>query len=76
MYIFLRTPPNSYISYFGDKTLLSPNLIIIMGTFRNTSNYIQITIFHTGSSAYYQMFFSFTLTLSNNYADDAWTSNA
>ena len=38
-----HTLQNSYISiYFGHKTLFSPNLmIIIMGTFRNTSNYMK-----------------------------------
>ena len=50
------TPRNSYISiYFGHKTLFSPNVMIInMGTFRNTSNYMN-NAFHIGSSAYYQM---------------------
>ena len=38
-----RTHQNSYISiYFGHKTLFSANLmIIITGTFRNTSNYMK-----------------------------------
>ena len=38
-----HTPQNSYISiYFGHKTLFSPNpMIIISGSFRNTSNYMK-----------------------------------
>ena len=38
-----RTHQNSYILiYFGPKTLFSPNLMIIVtGTFRNTSNYMK-----------------------------------
>ena len=38
-----HTPQSSHISiYFGHKTLFSPNLIIIItGTFRNTSNYMK-----------------------------------
>ena len=52
-----HTPRNSYISiYFGHKPLFSQYLmIIITGTFRNTSNPLklyEIILFSTGSSAY------------------------
>ena len=68
-----RTPQNSYISiYFGHKTLFSANLmIIITGTFRNTPKLYEITLFHTGLSAYYLMLSPFTKALSHNYADNA-----
>ena len=48
-------------------------MIIIMGTFRNTSipfKLHEITLFPTGSSAYYQIIIQFAKVLSH-YADDA-----
>ena len=52
---------------------------INIGSFRNTSNPLklhQITLFHTGSSTYYNIIIQFTKVLSHKYADDALTSNA
>ena len=71
-----RPPQNSYISiYFVRETLFSRNpMIIISGCLRNTTNYSKITLFHIGSSAYYQIV-PFTKGLSHNYADNALTSN-
>ena len=55
-------PLNLYINlsiYIGPNTLFSPNLmIIITGTFKNTANPLklyEITLFFTGSLAYYAM---------------------
>ena len=57
-------PQNSYISiYFGHKTLFSPNLmIIIMGTCRNTSNYMKwpnFTLVHQLIIRCYHLYESF-----------------
>ena len=54
-------------------------MINIAGTFRNSSiplKLYEITLFHTGSSAYYQIIIQFTKALSQHYADDAWSTNA
>ena len=52
-------PPLKLI-YIVPNTLFSPNLmIIITGTFRNISNTVklyEITLFPTGSSAYYSLY--------------------
>ena len=64
--------------YIGPNKIFSPNLIIIMGIFRNTSNPFKLfvkSLFPIGSSAY-QIMIPFTKVLSRHYADDTWTSNA
>ena len=61
--------------YIVPNKLFSLNLmIIIMVTFRNTLitlKIYEITLFPTGSSAYYQIIIQFTKALSHHYADDA-----
>ena len=45
-----------------------------MGTFRNTSiplKLYEITLFHTGLSAYFQIIIQFMKVLSHHYAEDA-----
>ena len=47
-------------------------MITITGTFRNNSiplKLYEITVFPTGSSAYYQIIIQFTKALSHHYAD-------
>ena len=67
-------PPEMYIYisiYFGHKTLFTQNLmIIITGTFRNTSKLYEMTLFH------HLDVIPFTKALSHNYADDTKTLNA
>ena len=67
------------IIYIVPNTLFSQNLmIIITGTFRNTSILLklyEITLFPTGLSAY-QIIIQFTKEQGHHYADDPWTSSA
>ena len=58
MYIYTIPLRNSYIlTYFGHKTLFSPNLMIIITNYQfyKDLKLYEITKFHIGSSAYYQM---------------------
>ena len=69
-------PENWYISVYIVPNIFSPNLmIIITGTFRNTSNPLkqyEITLFTRCSLAYYSVYES----NGSHYADDTWTLNA